>query len=133
MVWSSLTGTEEPVATANSPWIVYDWSPDGQALLASLETRNPYRVEVWWVPLAAAPHAETESRKIISSPEYENFQPHFSPDGRWIVFQAHSTSRAESRLYVMRATGGPWIPITQGSGTANPAGRPMERRSTSSR
>jgi Tol biopolymer transport system component len=51
---------------------------------------------------------------IISDPAYDLYQAHASPDGRWIVFEAVIRQRGltgPSSLYVMRASGGPWLPI----------------------
>lgn len=67
--------------------------------------------------MASAPHAELAEKKIISDPLYEIYQEHFSPDGQWIVFEAvkkdsEGPAGGElSSLYVMRATGGPWIAL----------------------
>jgi len=106
---------EEPL-TAPTTWtrLVYDWSPDGEALLLSQRSPEAEWEEVWRFPVAAAPHAEAGARKIISHPAYRLWQPHFSPDGRWIVFEAvaNSPSAAESTLYIMPAAGGPWTRIT---------------------
>jgi dipeptidyl aminopeptidase/acylaminoacyl peptidase len=68
------------------------------------------------VPVAAAPHAETTAQKIISPDSaHQIYQPHFSPNGRWIVFEAVANSPSpnpESTLYVIPASGGPWTRIT---------------------
>ena len=65
---------------------------------------------------AAAPHAETAARRIISDPKHDLYQPHFSSNARWIVFGAGANSArfAESTLYVVPATGGAWTRITDG-------------------
>jgi len=66
------------------------------------------------VPVAAAPHAETSAQEISSDPAYAAlYQPHFSPDGRWIVFEAVADSpNLESTIYVVPTSGGPWTRIT---------------------
>lgn len=81
-------------------------------------------MDVWSLPLAAAPHAETAARKIISDPGYAIWQPHFSPDRRWIVFQAHSLSKDESTLFVVSAAGGPWTRISAGKWDDKPRWSP---------
>jgi Tol biopolymer transport system component len=56
-----------------------------------------------------------EARKITSHPTYDLAQSHYSPDGRWIVFEAFKESpKVESTLYVIPAMGGAWIPVTDG-------------------
>jgi len=113
MIWSSQTHTEEPLTTLSEMY-AFDWSPDGAALLvtASIDTRG----EIWLLPVAAAPHAETMARRITSDSKHDLYQPHFSTKGRWIAFEAvgNSPTIAESTLYVVPATGGPWTRITDG-------------------
>lgn len=135
VIWSEDTRREEPVTSLRplsqtGGVMVYDWSPDGKTLLISRvkpneqkrgasegPDANTARVTSWALPLAAAPHAELQERMIISDPQYSIYQEHFSPDGRWIVFEAITSSNVaaaaqRSTLYVMRATGGPWIAVT---------------------
>jgi len=116
MVWSAENRIEEPLTTSGAAdWqVVYDWSPDGKALLVS-QGGDTKLFEVWLFPIASAPHAEAAARKIISSPSYSLFQPHFSPDGRWIVFDAiaDTPTGVESTLYVTSAAGGRWLRLDQ--------------------
>ena len=118
MIWSSQTHSEEPLTTMldETRWSPYDWSADGAWLLVSQNIGTTSRTEVWLLPVAAAPHAESAARKIISDPQYDLWQPHFSPNGRWIVFEAEANSPtiAESALYVVPAAGGVWTRITDG-------------------
>lgn len=117
MTWSSRTHSEEPLTTlSETQWYPYDWSSDGASLLVVSQVATDTKNEVWLVPVAAAPHAETAARKIISDPKYDLYQPHFSPNGRWIVFEAVANlpTIAESALYVVPAAGGAWTRITDG-------------------
>jgi hypothetical protein len=87
---------------------VWDWSPDGKWLLTSHEG-------IWLVPVAAAPHAEAAAQRIAYDPAYSLYQPYFSPNGRWIVFEAVADSpNLESTIYVVPTSGGPWTRITDG-------------------
>ena len=55
------------------------------------------------------------AQKIVSNPAYQVYQPHISPDERWVVFEAVANSpNPESALYVVPASGGPWTRITDG-------------------
>jgi len=109
MVWSSESHEERPLTALDETLgVVYDWSQDGKWLLTGPGG-------IWLVPVAAAPHAETAAKKIISDPSYRFYQPHISIDGRWIVFEAVPNSpNPESALYVVLASGGPWTRITDG-------------------
>lgn len=110
MVWSNQSREEEPL-TGDTIGGVYDWSPDGKWILRI----GPSGSGVWLVPLASAPHAENAAQKILSNPAVQLFQPHFSPDGRWIVFEAVANSpNPESALFVVPLSGGPWTRITDG-------------------
>jgi Tol biopolymer transport system component/DNA-binding winged helix-turn-helix (wHTH) protein len=117
MVWSGQSRNEEPATESRTAdQYVYDWSPDGQRLLVSIERSDDHLHEIWLMPVTAGEaHAEPAAQKIISDSGYDLFQPHFSPDGRWIVFEAiRQAPKIESILYVMPAGGGPWSRISQG-------------------
>lgn len=109
MLWSSQSQDEEPL-TGGIKMYVYDWSPDGKWLLAVTGG------QVWLIPFSSLRHAETAAaQKIVSNPAYQMYQPHISPDERWVVFEAvANTPSPESALYVVPASGGPWTRITDG-------------------
>jgi hypothetical protein len=66
MVWSGENRREEPVMAPSTRYpLVFDWSPVGQLLLLGQDS-DKSRTEIWVVPLAAAPRAETAARKIAS-------------------------------------------------------------------
>ena len=116
MIWSSQSRTEEPLTTSSKTnGNAYDWSVDGKRLLIA-RGNAPRSLDVWLLSLASRPNAEAAAQKVTSNSEYHLFQCHFSPDGRWIIFQAvrNQSSAQEITLYVMAATGGPWIRITDG-------------------
>ena len=119
VTWSAETRIEEPLTSLSNGWGdggVWDWSGDGKKLLVSRRAAETHRAEVWVLPIAEAPHAEAAARRIISDPAYNIYQSHFSPHGQWIVFETtrNLDQAVESSLHVIRATGGPWISITDG-------------------
>jgi Tol biopolymer transport system component len=91
-----------------------DWSADGNWILASSDRKTPKLASILLYPVAAAPSAESQARLVTSDPECSLWQPRFSPDGRWISFVAYDQVTSKSTLNVMPATGGEWIPITDG-------------------
>ncbi len=117
MIWSSPSQKEEPVTEASTvSKTPQDWSPDGKSLLVSVGDSTTHKAEVWLVPTNSTSPDAQPARKIISDPNHSLWEEHFSPNGRWIVFEAsRNQSRSwESTLYVMAADGGAWIHITDG-------------------
>lgn len=109
-LWSSDTRTQQVLMPPNThPKMPHDWSPDGRQLLIVEETQHNSRAEIWSLP--ASPTTDTPPRKIATDARYNLYQPHFSPDGRWIVFEAVTIPFSKSVLYVIPANGGRWVPI----------------------
>ena len=114
MVWSGQSRDEEPLTTvSNTGGDIYDWSRDGKWLVVGQAT--PQANEIWLLPIASAPHAESKAQKIVSDSTHQLFQAHSSPNGRWIVFEAvANSSNPESTLYTVPISGGRWTRITDG-------------------
>ena len=114
--WSAERRDEEPL-TAPNGMAVYDWSHDGKQLLVSQETSD-HLMQISLLSAVPVSKYGPAARKIVSNPAYSLWEPHFSPDGGWVVFNAiisrSQPTRSESILYVTPATGGPWIRITDG-------------------
>jgi Tol biopolymer transport system component/DNA-binding winged helix-turn-helix (wHTH) protein len=109
MLWSSQTHDQEQLAPPNIGMFIWDWSRDGKWLLGQDER------DIWLIPFPLDPRAETATKKVVSNPAYKLYQPHISPDDRWIVFEAVVNSpNPESALYVVPASGGPWTRLTDG-------------------
>jgi Tol biopolymer transport system component/DNA-binding winged helix-turn-helix (wHTH) protein len=108
-VWSSESRTQRSLTSPSAIWqLPYDWSPDGRELLIAQGTEGNTRVELWSLP--TSPGSEGVVRKIAGDSRYELWQPHFSPDRRWIVFEG--VKAGDSALYVIPADGGRWVPIS---------------------
>lgn len=115
MIWSSQNRHEEALTALSTEFpSPYDWSADGKWLLVSLGNSDSHRQEIWVMPVVVTGSSRgSEPGKITSHPTYDLYEPHFSPDGRWIVFEAFRDSpKVESTLYVMPALGGAWIRVT---------------------
>ena len=85
------------------------WSPDGTKVLY---TRGDPASGVHLLDIASR-----RKTPLFVSPNYSLFEPYFSPDGRWISFNA--TTVASSRIYVAEFRGQPvqqseWVAETKG-------------------
>ncbi|HSE20468.1 MAG TPA: winged helix-turn-helix domain-containing protein [Pyrinomonadaceae bacterium] len=113
----TLSGSDEQIVTSalQGRLSLTDWTTDGKLILISSDLLTPGRVALCLLSLDAAPHAETQMRVIASNPEYNLWQGRFSPDGRWISFNAfNATDPSASTVYVVSASGGPWVSLTEG-------------------
>jgi Tol biopolymer transport system component/DNA-binding winged helix-turn-helix (wHTH) protein len=114
VVWSSDNRNEYPVGAAEADLgIVDDWSPDGKSLLV-VDCNDP--AAIWQLFVDPAFSENSTARKIAADPNYGLYQPHFSPDGKWIAFVAEKTQfhRHIFTIYAMPASGGSWVRITDG-------------------
>jgi Tol biopolymer transport system component/DNA-binding winged helix-turn-helix (wHTH) protein len=104
-----------PQATVHSVIGVapFDWSSDGQRILTSCLATPSGPIGLCVFPLSGAPHAELARRLVASRPDLGLFQARFSPDDRWICFNAVERS-GKSVIYVAPADGGPWTAVTDG-------------------
>ena len=116
IVLVSADGRNEQPLTAPSPHELtpFDWSSDGNSILASCEQGPAGRRIVCLLPVSSAPHAQDQMRIIASDPERNLYQATYSPDQRWIAFIATSWASGVSTVYVVGAEGGQWTAISEG-------------------
>jgi Tol biopolymer transport system component/DNA-binding winged helix-turn-helix (wHTH) protein len=118
-VWSSQGRHEDPLTSpGDTDPKVFDWSRQSNSLLTAQSNPDTRRSEVVIVPVVPGGHAESAARTIIADPAYDLYQARFSPDERWIVFEAlprTSDGRSASAIYVSPASGRPWVRITDGT------------------
>jgi Tol biopolymer transport system component len=115
-VWSAKSRVEESLTPLFKLGIfLYDWSPDGKQLLLSQQTSD-YTIQISTLSAIPLSNSEPALRKIAAKTGHYLWQPHFSPDGRWVVFldQSIHLVSTQSIIYVTPATGGPWIRVTDG-------------------
>ena len=87
------SGDEQSVWHTDRHVHLHDWSPDGTELLATQEGESTLR-DIWLVPVAGG-----EARPLLHGP-FEECNPRFSPDGRWLVYSSDESGRFE--VYVLR-------------------------------
>ena len=87
-----------------------DWSPDGRVLLY-LSADPDTHLDVWALPVGSGGQAFA----VVKSP-YEDLNPQFSPDGKWIAYQSNESNRFE--IYVRPFGGaGVSVPVSTGGAT----------------
>ena len=106
LVWMTVGGTDEhTMFDSTNP---YDWSPDGGVILNSCGPPPPAGL----CTTVVADSVPSRVR-IASDPDYNFWQGRYSPDGRWILFNAQSVRQSNvSILGVVPATGGTWRRLT---------------------
>jgi Tol biopolymer transport system component len=116
VMWSAEDRTEQPLTPLSDLHMqLTDWSSDGKQLLLSQITRDGF-AQILALPAIPHPNSETLPRIIAAKDAHYLWQAHFSPDDQWVVFldQSSHFTRFESIVYITRATGGPWIRVTDG-------------------
>jgi Tol biopolymer transport system component/DNA-binding winged helix-turn-helix (wHTH) protein len=113
-------GTGERLLTKPHPMSMgeqlapFDWSADGTQILSSCPTGQPATMGICLFSLAAeAKPGSVSTRMIASRAGFALYEAQFSPDGRWVCFNA-VTSPGISTIYAVPASGGEWIAITGG-------------------
>jgi Tol biopolymer transport system component len=107
--WIALAGGEAHALPAGStnPW---NWSRDGTRLLHGCPPTVKTPSLCMTSPTAKS-NAETET--VVTDPEYSIWQGRYSPDGRWVAFNAqHLKDAGVSVIGLAPAEGGKWRPLT---------------------
>jgi Tol biopolymer transport system component len=107
--WIVIDGGEEQTLPEGT-FDAWDWSPDGQSIL--LNCPPPEKTAALCLSSRGASHA-ADVRRLVSDPAYNLWQGRFSPDGRWVAFNAQNLANPSvSRIGVAPASGGSWTPMT---------------------
>ena len=85
-IWSSQTdsGTPEKIWEGSQPPQLWDWSPDSKTLLVGLKQ-----------VMHGLDAGSGKMNELARHPQYRLYNFYFSPDGRWIAFEA-GISRTET-------------------------------------
>ena len=115
------TGDNEQLLTKPRPMGVseqmapFDWSADGTKILSSCPVGQTALMGICLFSVAGGPKAEPPApvRMITSRADSRLYEAQFSPDGRWICFNA-VTSPGTSTIYTVPTGGGDWTAMTDG-------------------
>ena len=99
------------LAESNTMAMPFDTSPNGAELVGTGFENGSFAIVAW--PLNAAPHGERRRRTILRDPGFSLWNSRYSPDGRWLCFNANGPP--VSIIGVVSADGDvtrPWLPVT---------------------
>jgi dipeptidyl aminopeptidase/acylaminoacyl peptidase len=105
------SGQDEALAPGEYSRIPHSWSADGR-YLAFTENHPDTRRDIWILPMAHG----AKPRAVVSTP-FEDNQPMFSPDGKWIAYQSNESGEDEVYARPLERSAGR-MQISAGGGTA---------------
>ena len=96
-------------STGFGAYLPSDWRHDGGAVIGSmLESNQPAKIVEWSLSSDSKP---ATPRILRADSKLNLWQAHYSPNGRWILFNAHPLDQTErSYIGVMPANGVPGTP-----------------------
>jgi hypothetical protein len=102
---ADMTGSEETLLKTDAIIFLWNWAPDGKALVYSANN------DLWQLPL----EGDRKPVQLTSAPSDEQYGQ-VSPDGRWLAYAAGN--RGEMQIYVqpIPATGALWL-VSKDGGT----------------
>jgi serine/threonine protein kinase len=109
LAWMARDGRTEGLLPQGifNPW---DWSADGARILHNCP-RSSAPPSICSSPRDAT--TTTDMRAIVADPDHSIYQGRFSPDGRWVIFNAQNLKVVgTSVIGVVPASGGKWTPLT---------------------
>ncbi len=103
------SGPLQRLAENNGLMIPTSFTPDGRRL-AYFQLNAPGRFEIWTAPFNASDpdHPELVKPKIFLSTSFYEWNPIFSPDGRWIAYTSSESGRNEIYVRPFPGPGGKW-------------------------
>src|SRR5689334_2006695 len=92
-------------AIAQSPWVEeFDVSPDGKTIAFKSSQAGTY--DIWTVPVSGG------EPKQITKLDGREMKPKYSPDGKWIAFEADHNGVMIHDIYIVPAEGGEPVRLT---------------------
>lgn len=115
MLLNRETGHEEAIGARLIPW---GFSPDGHWIVAT-RSEEGRRARLLLVSTETATATNQPEHELAADPGADLQEAQFSPNGRWIAFEASADGPPQrSTLRVMPGTGGAWRPLVDTALTA---------------
>ncbi len=101
-------GDEQPLVVSSENKAPVDWSADGRVLLyTSLSTKTSS--DIW-----ALPSGGDKKPFAVLQTAFDETDPHFSPDGKWMAYESNESGRMEVYVRPFPGPGGQWQFSTAG-------------------
>ena len=105
------SGEAEQLTSSEHSQSPYSWTPDGKVL--AFWERSPQTSSDIWVLRLDGEHTP---EMFLRTP-FAEYEPSFSPDGRWIAYTSNESGRPEIYVRPFPGSGGKWQ-ISTGGGIA---------------
>ena len=105
---SSGTEPDSPLLTSNIDKSPHSWSRDGMLAYEALGARG----DIWILPLVG-----TRTPFPFVRTEFDEREPMFSPDGRWLAYRSDESGRNEIYVRPFPKGAGRWVISTGGGAT----------------
>ncbi len=86
-----------------------DWSSDGRYLACMNQSTTGTSWDIWVVNTTG----HVEGHPLLAT-QFREFEPRFSPDGRWIAYSSNESGRREVYIQPFPGLGGKWQVSSQG-------------------
>ncbi|MSV34782.1 MAG: serine/threonine-protein kinase [Bryobacterales bacterium] len=108
-------GEPQPLLEGKTELRPYSFSPDGKRL-AFGESRAETGYDLWTLPLDLSDpeHPKAGKPELFLRTMADEYEPAFSPDGRWIAYQSFATGASEVYVQPFPGPGGKWLISTGG-------------------
>jgi Tol biopolymer transport system component len=109
---ASGTGSEEQLLDSRDTLAAQDWSPDGSAMLYSMQSNDltSQALDLWILPLTG----DKKPIPFVTTPFVEG-RGQFSPDGKWVAYTSNESGRNEVYVQSFPVSGAKWQ-ISNGGG-----------------
>jgi serine/threonine protein kinase len=97
------TGREELLLESSQNKQPFDWSADGQFIAYVTTTDLKTRSDIWILPIG-----QDQKPKPFLRTEANEWDPHFSPDGKWMTYCSDESGRSEIYVRPFPGPGEPW-------------------------
>ena len=110
-------GETQPLLESKGTLIPYSFSPDGRRL-AFAEFAEETSFDIWTLPLDVndPEHPRPGKPELFVRTPFDEREPVFSPDGRWIAYSSQESGRFEVYVRPFPGPGGKWQVSTGGGG-----------------